>query len=181
MYTNVHIHMYIYAYIHTDDFLMNNLFPNRNLRMLLLDVYIYICIYMCIYVYMYIYSFRLPGRRSWRGAPCQGFHFPAWDSPNSSLRSAKWVWDRPEGGCHRPFLEFRNRRLKERDPCASTGCGIQGMVYGSRPPAGPMPILLSTNRNLDNHRPIPGQGLKSLAWGPTPRSLTWDWKRHMNI
>jgi len=30
--------------------------------------------------------------------PTPGIRFPAWDSPNSCSRSAKWEWDRPEGG-----------------------------------------------------------------------------------
>jgi len=34
-----------------------------------------------------------------------------------------------------------------RDPCASTECDNQGWVCGIRSPAGPMPILLSTNWN----------------------------------
>ena len=151
-----------------------------------MDIYGYICICICIYMYIYvckcIYIYlRVLIARPEILARCQEFQFAAWNSPNSFSRSANSAWDRPEGGCHRPFLEFRNRRLKERDPCASAGCRIQGILYGSRPPAGPMPILLSTNRNFDNPRPITGQGLKSLAWGPTPRCLTWDSKQDVNI
>ena len=49
------------------------------------------------------------GRGSWRGAPCRkGFQYPgpAWDSSSACSRSTKLAWDRPEGGYHRPFLEW---------------------------------------------------------------------------
>jgi len=102
---------------------------------------------------------------------------PAWDSPNSSSCSAKWAWDRPEGECHRPVLDLRDRRLKERANSGAHKTLVQAQSpefkdgsVAPRPPAGPMPILMSAYWNLENPRP----GLKSLAWDYRPRSLAWD-------
>jgi len=118
-----------------------------------------------------------PGILAW--GPMPRISIPAWDSANSCSRSAKWTWDRLEGGCHRPFLEFRNLCLHtglvrteidigslREPPVGSRICGAQGLVYGSRPPGGPMPVLLNANRNLENPRPgieIHGMGLRPLA------------------
>jgi len=60
--------------------------------------------------------------------------------------------DQVEGGCHRPIFDVWNGRRKEQgnwrapDPSTTTVCAIQGWVSITLP-SGPMPILLSANRN----------------------------------
>jgi len=91
-------------------------------------------------------------RRSWPVIPCQGFQTPAWDSPNSSLRLAKWASNRPEGGYHRPIFDLHNGRLRERANSGAHETHVQAKSRGIKngsvaldPPAGLMPILLSAN------------------------------------
>ena len=95
---------------------------------------------------------RFESHRSWYEIPCPGQGFLkslAW----VPIRAAKWAWDRPGGGCNTP-PSVRERGVQgasqywcARDPCTSTECDNQGWVCGTRSPAGPMPILLSTNWN----------------------------------
>ena len=79
--------------------------------------------------------------------------------------------DQVEGGCHRPIFDVWNGRRKERgnwrapDPSTTTACAIQGWVSITLP-SGPMPILLSANRNqagieilgMASQAKIPGRG-----------------------
>ena len=89
--------------------------------------------------------------------PMPRIQWRAWDSPDSCSRSAKWAWGWLESGCHRPILDLCNRRLKERGNIGAHETRLQvhspEFKVGSvapRPRAGPMPILLSANRNLEN-------------------------------
>ena len=62
------------------------------------------------YEFQYVFLPRVsdprPGIWAWGTMP--GILKPGLGSPNSCSRSAKWAWDRPEGGCHRQDLESRN-------------------------------------------------------------------------
>ena len=48
--------------------------------------------------------------------------------------------------------------------------GDQGLVHGTRPPAGPLSLLLSANCNLENPRLNPGRGITLLE---TPNFWPW--------
>jgi len=142
---------------------------------------------MCKYTHIYICAFRIPILGSWPVIACQGFN------PRPGIRQIP-VRAQQNGhgtgrraGCHRPILDVQclDSGLYAHGSCAqqhwlapsASRFGDQGCVYGTRPPAGPMPISLSANRNLAN----PGPGIESLAWDHRPRSQDWDSKRDVYI
>jgi len=98
---------------------------------------------------------------------------PAWDSPNSCSRSAKWAWDWLRSRCHRPNLDLRNGRLKERGNIGAqeTRLQLQSPEFkvasvAPRPPAGPTPILLSANTNRNSENSNPGITSQDGRWDP---------------
>jgi len=108
IYTCKYMCMYIYRYIYTCKYMCMYIYT-------CICVHIYIYIYVCVYVYTHIYicihrvSNPIPGIMVCDPKPrILQIEIP---SMGSCSRSARWVWDRPEGGCHTPLLQCRTLYL----------------------------------------------------------------------
>jgi len=82
-----------------------------------------------------------------------------------------------------PQTKAHNERLKERASVGAHETRVQAQspefmdesVAAAPRPAGPMPILLSANRNVSN----PRLEIKSLAWDHRPRSPGFEMRSYV--
>ena len=104
--------------------------------------------------------FRIPGPGILEWVPTPRISIPGLAFSCSCCRSTKWAWDQRAGAIDHSMNSATC--ASTRVSCAQISPRSLSLLLIVCPQAGPMLILLSANRNLENPRP----GIQILGMGP---------------